>query len=261
MNIQVNKLDTAVPTCLYVRYPRQQEAQRCYMEVDFHHRMLGIVVNMDPLGTYPLRVIRKSAIWFPIPWLCASAANELLDEMAESASLLIDSTTLQENEHTHAYSHHRTAKGYQLMQQFDELEDPDKYPLHSLITVHQADDFFEYSVKGLPDWVALPSALSQKADFRRIAEAIRKEFPKSDFTGGWLYLEGLEDFLESCLMELQDIKTDGRKEAMECLQKHGDLSALSNITGPDRNCTGNMTPQMFMARMEGVREALATFFC
>ena len=87
--IAINYLDLDDPTALYCQYPRQHQPQPCYVELDCDHNTIGADYSGEIGGSVPARVWHNRVLRWSIPALTASAANNLLDEIAPLCERLL----------------------------------------------------------------------------------------------------------------------------------------------------------------------------
>ncbi len=259
MPIDVLMVPEANQTYLYNKYVGNEKPQECFLEIDFVRKLIQVLSNLEPAGRMPARVVNGEVLWFRVPILCSSAANQLANATAEIATQLIETTRIETCPVTGRMIHHRTEDGNLIMEQLEELSNFACYAWEDEVSVVDAGEFFNQTIKELPDWVSLPLSMPSDREIQIIANQLRKEFPKDDYTGGWLMLENLENFLRNCVYELQDLFIEGKEEAKTELSKTGSLQKFSNLSGKYRNFTDTMSPQMFAARRQGMLAGLIEF--
>lgn len=206
------QIDTIGATDLHVRYPRQSEAQDCYVELDTRgDGRLSVSANSEIGNAIPFAVYHGLVLRFSIPALRGEAANALLAEIAPLAERIVAGASEEWDGSNNVGRLDSDAnKASEEIERICEgVDDADK------IVAWDASEYYDATGRGRGDdrlrSIAHEIGITARTSDTRLAEIERAEERKANVEGVD-EIEGLSSYLEELRAACRRVATERAQE-------------------------------------------------
>jgi hypothetical protein len=210
-NIMVHEVETR--TGLYHRYPREQQPQHCFVQLDCDEEDLSAGYDPEVGGGIPFAVFHGRTLRWSIPVLLANAANALLEQVAVFAERVVDGYECRWDGSNHVGVFDDDAKAA-----IEEIADlcREDFRRDLIVSASSAEDWLRRTSDAELD--ITPATTDEQLDV--IADTIEHEVSSQDID----ILEGLSEYLRK--------RRDESKAIWGCTYHDHDLDEI-----PRKVCT------------------------
>jgi len=205
-NIMIREVETR--TGLYHRYPREQQPQHCFIQLDCDDEELSASYDPEMGGGIPFSVFHGRTLRWSIPALLAHAANGLLERVAVFAERVVDGYECSWDGHNHVGVFDDDAKAA-----IEEIADLCREDFRSdlIVSASLAEDWLRSTSDD--DLEITPATTDDQLEV--IADGIEHEVGSRDID----ILEGLREYLRE--------RRDGAKATWRCTYHDHGLDEIS----------------------------------